>query len=123
MVKLSRCWIRWTEISNFFFFNDTATTEIYTLSLHDALPISREPDRSAVAGDLLLPPRHPLVPRRGVRSGPGGRRPGVGHCRDAPRPAAPEPPGLDGPEPPPRARGLGGGPRAREGGFAGGRDP
>src|SRR3712207_7167401 len=25
----------------FFFFNDTATTEIYTLSLHDALPISR----------------------------------------------------------------------------------
>src|SRR3712207_8127032 len=24
---------------NFFFFNDTATTEIYTLSLHDALPI------------------------------------------------------------------------------------
>src|SRR5260221_5203159 len=25
-----------------FFFNDTATTEIYTLSLHDALPISRE---------------------------------------------------------------------------------
>src|SRR5207253_11510079 len=27
--------------STFFFFNDTATTEIYTLSLHDALPISR----------------------------------------------------------------------------------
>src|SRR2546421_5883210 len=27
----------------FFFFNDTATTEIYTLSLHDALPISRKP--------------------------------------------------------------------------------
>src|SRR6267143_5798738 len=27
----------------FFFFNDTATTEIYTLSLHDALPISRTP--------------------------------------------------------------------------------
>src|SRR5437016_8645598 len=26
--------------STFFFFNDTATTEIYTLSLHDALPIS-----------------------------------------------------------------------------------
>src|SRR2546426_5622956 len=25
----------------FFFFNDTATTEIYTLSLHDALPISK----------------------------------------------------------------------------------
>src|SRR3989442_15837326 len=28
-------------ISFFFFFNDTATTEIYTLSLHDALPICR----------------------------------------------------------------------------------
>src|SRR5256885_13977947 len=28
-------------ISIFFFFNDTATTEIYTLSLHDALPICR----------------------------------------------------------------------------------
>src|SRR5258708_24588293 len=28
----------------FFFFNDTATTEIYTLSLHDALPISPHPD-------------------------------------------------------------------------------
>src|SRR3712207_9040764 len=27
-------------MSFFFFFNDTATTEIYTLSLHDALPIS-----------------------------------------------------------------------------------
>src|SRR3712207_9222332 len=27
------------SISCFFFFNDTATTEIYTLSLHDALPI------------------------------------------------------------------------------------
>src|SRR2546430_16701034 len=29
-----------TEVLLFFFFNDTATTEIYTLSLHDALPIS-----------------------------------------------------------------------------------
>src|SRR2546430_7039643 len=28
------------ELRRFFFFNDTATTEIYTLSLHDALPIS-----------------------------------------------------------------------------------
>src|SRR6266704_6668488 len=30
----------------FFFFNDTATTEIYTLSLHDALPISVVPNSS-----------------------------------------------------------------------------
>src|SRR5256885_15860424 len=28
------------HVLSFFFFNDTATTEIYTLSLHDALPIS-----------------------------------------------------------------------------------
>src|SRR2546425_13166737 len=34
----------------FFFFNDTATTEIYTLSLHDALPIYRR-DR---LGDILV---------------------------------------------------------------------
>src|SRR2546423_10948345 len=31
----------------FFFFNDTATTEIYTLSLHDALPILHRPVRDA----------------------------------------------------------------------------
>src|SRR2546422_10898197 len=31
----------------FFFFNDTATTEIYTLSLHDALPISRLASQTA----------------------------------------------------------------------------
>src|SRR2546427_12473739 len=37
--------------SFFFFFNDTATTEIYTLSLHDALPILR---RWAGAPDLWL---------------------------------------------------------------------
>src|SRR2546427_9517449 len=34
----------------FFFFNDTATTEIYTLSLHDALPISVAIGRSFVGG-------------------------------------------------------------------------
>src|SRR5258708_18944090 len=48
----------------FFFFNDTATTEIYTLSLHDALPISRQVP--ADDGPTLLqsfePPR-PLRPR------------------------------------------------------------
>src|SRR3954449_12328721 len=33
------CCINATPASHFFFFNDTATTEIYTLSLHDALPI------------------------------------------------------------------------------------
>src|SRR3712207_8613677 len=40
----------------FFFFNDTATTEIYTLSLHDALPIYANPSFRIVAGvvDLCL---------------------------------------------------------------------
>src|SRR5438876_2525713 len=32
--------LSFSPCSSFFFFNDTATTEIYTLSLHDALPIS-----------------------------------------------------------------------------------
>src|SRR3712207_8335429 len=40
-------------IISFFFFNDTATTEIYTLSLHDALPIS--------AGDVAAGARHPVT--------------------------------------------------------------
>ena len=35
----------------FFFFNDTATTEIYTLSLHDALPISPTASDSEPAVD------------------------------------------------------------------------
>src|SRR2546422_6051697 len=34
----------------FFFFNDTATTEIYTLSLHDALPISEHGELLRAAG-------------------------------------------------------------------------
>src|SRR5256884_1108295 len=38
----------------FFFFNDTATTEIYTLSLHDALPISRMENVSRLRTSVLL---------------------------------------------------------------------
>jgi len=41
---VSWSWVLWF----FFFFNDTATTEIYTLSLHDALPIYRLPGDPAV---------------------------------------------------------------------------
>src|SRR6266536_6125961 len=37
-MRLTR-WHLYIHYSVFFFFNDTATTEIYTLSLHDALPI------------------------------------------------------------------------------------
>src|SRR2546422_4983746 len=47
---------------SFFFFNDTATTEIYTLSLHDALPISgaregfeRGKKRGFQIGDAIRP--------------------------------------------------------------------
>src|SRR5215216_4053524 len=54
----------------FFFFNDTATTEIYTLSLHDALPISRRPPRrrrslAPAAAQPCLGPSPSL--RRGLR--------------------------------------------------------
>src|SRR5260370_34168851 len=45
-----------------FFFNDTATTEIYTLSLHDALPISRRKERRAHRAGI------------DARSGPRGAR-------------------------------------------------
>src|SRR6266540_4530251 len=50
----------------FFFFNDTATTEIYTLSLHDALPIFAPP--GACPRDHAAPP--PVHPA----GAPGGRR-------------------------------------------------
>src|SRR2546426_11881426 len=42
---------RHPSIFLFFFFNDTATTEIYTLSLHDALPISTRVADAAFLGD------------------------------------------------------------------------
>src|SRR6267378_7153260 len=46
-------------VCSFFFFNDTATTEIYTLSLHDALPISHgkrlcEPDQRVVHCEVSM---------------------------------------------------------------------
>src|SRR5215208_6372259 len=52
-----------------FFFNDTATTEIYTLSLHDALPISR-PSRTA-AQERPRPSRTPGA--SGARTSRGAR--------------------------------------------------
>src|SRR5438874_12396773 len=54
-----RCHLCTTSLclpSFFFFFNDTATTEIYTLSLHDALPIFARRARAAPPG---APPASP----------------------------------------------------------------
>src|SRR3712207_7155424 len=66
----------------FFFFNDTATTEIYTLSLHDALPILHAVPPGAPlrrvsrrAGRGLVHPRRAegvVPPRRGAGVGLAG---------------------------------------------------
>src|SRR3712207_8379521 len=77
----------------FFFFNDTATTEIYTLSLHDALPIYAGRPPRPVPG----PPVDDLPgPRRGAgllgaapRRRPVGRRPLGGGVPGARRGAGP----------------------------------
>src|SRR3989454_11745101 len=89
----------------FFFFNDTATTEIYTLSLHDALPISNAPalphhgpffrrraeerqidavrnDGSAALGGHEKPPRHVC------RDAHDPVRPSLEQAVEEPRPGA-----------------------------------
>src|SRR3712207_8433965 len=63
----------------FFFFNDTATTEIYTLSLHDALPIYHGPDLRPRGG-------------RGARRGRRGSRHKWPHRRPPPLPSPRRPP-------------------------------
>src|SRR6266576_5408071 len=50
----------------FFFFNDTATTEIYTLSLHDALPIF--PSVTAAVALFTVMNCWPLLPRKDRKS-------------------------------------------------------
>src|SRR2546421_11743863 len=50
----------------FFFFNDTATTEIYTLSLHDALPIWTDSPRSPDTDSGRCHPEHRRTNRRPV---------------------------------------------------------
>src|SRR2546425_7469413 len=77
----------WYRSFMFFFFNDTATTEIYTLSLHDALPIlsrKRRPrhavGRGAARGTAREPRRVPLEHRgtgRALDRHRGARRRGV----------------------------------------------
>src|SRR5215211_9505564 len=102
MIVLGNCTISLLFIV-FFFFNDTATTEIYTLSLHDALPISGPPPRLTRA--LPRPPaagRADPGRRAGraaavrSRSGPAGSAPA--------RRWRPTPPGRGGPRPRGRTR-------------------
>src|SRR3712207_7050339 len=62
-----------------FFFNDTATTEIYTLSLHDALPISStsrpEPSTSRRPQEVRAPsPASPPTTSKPAASNPGTSR-------------------------------------------------
>src|SRR2546430_14105533 len=68
--------------SLFFFFNDTATTEIYTLSLHDALPISLPRSDRAGEAALRLAARGVSSERRVRHDQSGG---GARHARRAAR--------------------------------------
>src|SRR3712207_8342519 len=76
-----------------FFFNDTATTEIYTLSLHDALPISdeqglrllRQPRRAGPVGHRCLSRGQPDALRRGTRMVQPRRRAAVRRDRKSTR--------------------------------------
>src|SRR5258708_22172819 len=64
----------------FFFFNDTATTEIYTLSLHDALPIfssssrARSSSSSVRGAATALPVQFEISAVRRLFASPRGRR-------------------------------------------------
>src|SRR2546422_8448125 len=89
----------------FFFFNDTATTEIYTLSLHDALPIWRSgcPGRPRLASLR----RGVTIPATGSRGdGPRAHR---GLYREEARPWRKDPHHQRAPGEPQRAGGLCGG--------------
>src|SRR2546429_8079224 len=64
-----------------FFFNDTATTEIYTLSLHDALPIS-------VLGSTLIAMKKASIAEKQTHEREEWRRQGVGGLVSSIDPAA-----------------------------------
>src|SRR5258708_23064147 len=66
---------------SFFFFNDTATTEIYPLSLHDALPISPSPRRRTAAPTAARGTSRGRAPRPRRRSRARSRR-ARGRSRD-----------------------------------------
>src|SRR2546430_10219270 len=62
-------------VSRFFFLNDTAPTEIYTLSLHDALPISPPGARLSADHGAGCPQGHAAAAVRGEGAGQGPERP------------------------------------------------
>src|SRR5206468_12758241 len=71
-------------IFSLFFFNDPATTEIYTLSLHDALPICEERGTADVAAGTSTPAGAPVRhPARDFPPPPAGPDPAPGHRRGA----------------------------------------
>src|SRR3712207_7280470 len=66
---------------SFFFFNDTATTEIYTLSLHDALPIYVRPLRAVGTRRRIRRSLARLQTARANQGGVGAGRNGAGGRR------------------------------------------
>src|SRR5260370_27504360 len=82
---------RYTPVGLLFFFNDTATTEIYTLSLHDALPIFRKVSNidqrvtmlSRHTAPITAPFRHPSVTESSVALPPIQREPSVARSTHA----------------------------------------
>src|SRR6266704_6695925 len=82
---------------HFFFFNDTATTEIYTLSLHDALPISAaQHRRERLHGhpdDVVLGLLRREHAARGLGVEAQGLRSRIARAELVPHDPGPEPPG------------------------------
>src|SRR3712207_7621342 len=79
-------YVDFTLIFSFFFFNDTATTEIYTLSLHDALPIlsgSMSNQGTGTSGSGSQAP--PTAPARPPRSSTPSSGTGTGTDRKSTR--------------------------------------
>src|SRR2546426_5354409 len=68
------CMVDVSKFLFFFFFNDTATTEIYTLSLHDALPISVVPwPRHCRFCATRVAARDSAIDRAGIREDRGSQ--------------------------------------------------
>src|SRR3712207_7527203 len=73
------------QVESIFFFNDTATTEIYTLSLHDALPISA----TSSSRPARTPSRSATIPGTSARRSSSSRASRSCFARPTTRPARP----------------------------------